>query len=121
MTVLVAPHSDDRMHDEMDAQPVPRQLHAERVDEEWHVVGDDVDDRVRRVVPVLLERRGVHPYERLTGLALLGEPQVCAGRALAVVGRALLGVVGGEVRVVEGDEASEQARRHQCHPPGISS
>ena len=49
-----------------------------RVDEEWHVVGDDVDDRVRRVVPVLLERRGVHPYERLTGLALLGEPQVRA-------------------------------------------
>ena len=39
-----APH--DRVDDQVDAEAAPVQLHADRVDQERHVVGDDLDGRV---------------------------------------------------------------------------
>jgi hypothetical protein len=48
----VALHGDDRMDDEMQRQTVPIDLHRHRVDEERHVVVDDLDDRVRRLPAV---------------------------------------------------------------------
>ena len=120
MTLVVAAHGDDRMHDEVDAEAVARECHRDGVDEEWHVVGDDLDDRVRRVVAVLIEGGVGDPHERLARGSIFGEPQMGA-RSAFEVGSGMLARVGGiQMRVVEGDEASEQARRHRDHPPGIS-
>ena len=121
LSLAVAAHGDDRMDDKVDAEAVASELHAHGVHEEGHVVSDDVDDGVRRVVAILIERRVVHAHERIARLAFLAEPEMRARSALEVRGRPFLGIVEREVCVVQGDEASEQARRHQCHPPGFSS
>ena len=47
LPLRVAAHSDDRMRDEMQRQPVSLHLHLQRVDEERHVVVDDLHDRMR--------------------------------------------------------------------------
>ena len=59
LPVRVAPHGEDGMDDQVNAAAAPVQLHAHRVDEERHVVGDDLDDRVGGLPAVLLEARVV--------------------------------------------------------------
>jgi hypothetical protein len=49
---VVADHPEHRVDDEVDAEPHRRHRHADGVDEEGHVVGDDLDDRVRRLPAV---------------------------------------------------------------------
>jgi hypothetical protein len=44
----VADHGQDRVGEQVDGKSSLRAHHAERVDQEGHVVGDDHDDRVRR-------------------------------------------------------------------------
>ena len=116
LPVGVAAHSDDRVDDEVDAETVASELHAHGVHEEGHVVGDDLDDGVGGVVAVLVERRVVHPHAGLALVAFLAEPEMRPRGAVEVRGRPFLRVIGREVCVVQGDEASEQARRHHCHP-----
>ena len=53
--VGVAAHLDDRVDDQVDAEAAPVELHADRVDQERHVVGHDLDGRVRRLPAVRLE------------------------------------------------------------------
>ena len=57
--------ADDRVHEHVDAGLAAAELHAHRVHEERHVVGDDVDRGVRRLPAVLLERRVVDAHARL--------------------------------------------------------
>ena len=42
----VAPHDELRVHDQLDRPAVAAELGGDRVDEERHVVGDDLDDAV---------------------------------------------------------------------------
>ena len=67
------------MDDEVDARGRPRQRHRHRVDDERHVVGDDVDHRVRRGPAVLF---GVGVVDADVGLP--GAPRT---RQLPVLGR----------------------------------
>jgi hypothetical protein len=67
--VLAAPHPDHGMDHEVQAEAVAAQLHADRVDDERHVVADDLHDRVRRLPAVLLELRVVDAHLRLARLA----------------------------------------------------
>ena len=74
-------HRVDRDVDQ-EAQPVER--HAERIDQERHVVGDHLDHRVGRLPAVLLDLRIVDPERRLAGRAVLGEAEVGQGRAVQI-------------------------------------
>ena len=55
---------EDGMDDQVHAAPAPVQLHADRVDEERHVVGHDLDRGVGGLPPVLLEARVVDAHLR---------------------------------------------------------
>ena len=56
-TVSAAFDRDDRVHDQMQRQPVPVDFHRHRIDQERHIVVDDLDDRVRRLPAMFLDRR----------------------------------------------------------------
>ena len=58
---------DDRMHDQVQRQPVPVDLHRHRIDQERHVVIDDLDDRVRRLPAMFLDRRIEYAHPRASG------------------------------------------------------
>ncbi len=62
-------HSDDRMDDEVQRQAVAIELHRRRIDEERHVVVDDLDDRVPGLPAVLAEGRVEHAHMRAPRLA----------------------------------------------------
>ena len=72
---VAADHELGVDHD-MDAAPAPGQLIGDGVDQERHVVGHDLDDRVAARPAVLLDRRGVHPDVRGALGAALGEAVV---------------------------------------------
>ena len=96
--------ADDGMHQHVDAELAAAELHAHRVHEERHVVGDDVDRRVRRLPAVLLERRVVDADARLAGLAVLAERPVRERGAVEVDRLAALQVRRGSAPVVLPDE-----------------
>ena len=50
-------HRDDRVDDQVQRQVVAVDFHRHRIDQERHVVVDDLDDRVRRLPAVILDRR----------------------------------------------------------------
>ena len=54
-TFSVALYSEDRMHEPVDSQPPVVDHHRNGVDKEWHVVGHNVDDGVRRMPAVAIE------------------------------------------------------------------
>ncbi len=54
----VALHGEDRMDREVDREAVPIELHGHAVDQKRHVVGDDLDDGMRRL-PAMLLRWGL--------------------------------------------------------------
>jgi len=54
LAVAAAPHGQHGMRDDVQTQAVPAQLRGQRVDQERHVVGDDVYDGVRAGEAVLL-------------------------------------------------------------------
>ena len=58
-------HREHRMHDEMDAEIVTVDGHRDRVDEERHVVVDDVDQRVGRVPALGRDGRRVNVHDRM--------------------------------------------------------
>ncbi len=104
--VLVALHREDRMDDEVHRQAVPIDLHRHRVDEERHVVVDDLDDRVRRL-PAVARGRVEHTHARLTGVARAGEAPVRERRAVHIGRRALLEVFRIDLPEIAGDETLE--------------
>ena len=120
--VGAALHRDDRMDDEMQRQAVPVDFHRHRVDEERHVVVDDLDDRVRRLPAVLLDRRIEDAHAGVAGLALAREVPVRQRRAVQVGRRALREVLGIDLPEIAGDEALEHvalaasARPRARHP-----
>ena len=100
-------HTLYRVHGEMDAEPVAVQFHRDRVDEERHVVVDDVDDRVRSI-PALGRTRGcVDAHEGRASRALHTEFPVRVRGRREVLGRSFLEVDGGNTRVVVPHEPLE--------------
>src|SRR5690242_1043026 len=92
------------MDDEMERQAVAVDLHRHRIDQERHVVVDDLDDRMGRLPAVLFEAGIEDPDPRLARLALAGEVPVRQGRAVEI-GRLALGeVLGIDVLEVAEDE-----------------
>ena len=57
----VAAHDDLRMHDQADRAAGPGELGGDGVDEEGHVVGDDLDDGAPRAPSVDRRLRRQHP------------------------------------------------------------
>ena len=80
----VALDRQHRMDDEMDAQTVPRQLDREAVDQERHVVIDDLDHGVGRLPAVLLELGVVDTDLRLARRAFLAEAQLRQCRTVEI-------------------------------------
>jgi hypothetical protein len=60
-TVRVPEHVDDRMDRELDPASAAGELHADRVHQKRHVIGDDLDDCVRRLPAVLFEPGVIGP------------------------------------------------------------
>jgi len=103
-SVLIALHDDDRMDDEVQRQAVPIDFHRHRVDEERHVVADDLDRGVGALPAVLPGHRVVGADLRLAGSEVPAEGQVGRRRALEVgrrAGRELLGIDLGVVKARE--------------------
>ena len=71
---LVAAHGDHRVDGQVDDQAVAVQLHGHRVDQERHVVGDDLHDRVGAPA-VLLEPGAVDADLGLAGLPAVASRQ----------------------------------------------
>ena len=80
----VAPHREDRVDDQVDPAAAPVQLHADRVDEERHVVGHDLDGGVRGLPAVLLEARVVRAHLRASRAPLAREVEVAERQAVEV-------------------------------------
>jgi hypothetical protein len=97
---LVAAHGDHRVDGQVDDQAVAVQLHGHRVDQERHVVGDDLHDRVPGAPAVLLEAGAVDPDLGLAGLAAVGQAPVGQDGAVQVVRFQLEQVLRGQALVV---------------------
>ena len=92
------------MDEQVDARVLAAELHRRRVDEERHVVGDELDDRVRGLPSVLLEVGVVDAHVGRAGLALAREAPV-GERGAVEVERVELGeVLGRHPAVVLADE-----------------
>ena len=113
---VAAAQAHHRMDDEVARVPAPVQHHPHRVDEERHVVGDDLDDGVGRLPAVLLDLRVVDPDLRRAGRAPPGEVEVRRRRAVEVVRIAFGEVVGRDPRVVVGDEGEDEVDVLGAHP-----
>ena len=107
---------DDRMDDEVQRQAVAVDFHRHRIDEERHVVVDDLDDRVRRLPAVLLDRRIEDAHAGVARLALAREVPVRQRRAVQVGRRALGEVLGIDLAEVADDEALEHVALHRRRP-----
>ena len=72
-SAIAALHPQDRMDHEMHGQPGPIEFSGHGIDEERHVVVDDLDDRVRRLPAMLVEARIDDAYLRRAGRTLASE------------------------------------------------
>ena len=113
---VAAAHAHHRMDDEVARVPAAVHHHPHRVDQERHVVGDDLDDGVGRLPAVLLDLRVVDPDLRRAGGAPPGKVQVRRRRAVEVGRTAFREVVGRDPRVVAGDEGEDEVDVLGAHP-----
>ena len=86
--VRAAGHSQDRMDDQMDDAVAGVDRSGNRVDEERHVVVDDLDDRMRRRPTIRRRVRVVHPNLGLAGAPTLAKAPQRQGGAIEIAGRA---------------------------------
>jgi hypothetical protein len=85
----VADHREDRVGEQVHGEAALRAHHAEGIDQERHVVGDDHDDGVRGRKPVALRVRVEHADDRLAARTRHPEAQLRKRRAGEILGRAL--------------------------------
>ena len=108
----VAADVEERVDDHVHVTALPRQLHRQGVDEEGHVVDDDLDHRAPRGGPSVLARRWrrhAHPSGALGPLAR--EPVVRGERAVEVGVGAVPDVLGRDVAVVGPDQVVDRLAR----------
>ena len=77
---------DDRVHHEVQPAALADQRHRDRVEQERHVVDDDLDDGVRGGPTVVVEGGRVDPDLGGAGRAVLGQVEVGEGGARQVDG-----------------------------------
>ena len=114
--VLAAQHRDDRMDDEVQREAVAIDFHRHRVDEERHVVVDDLDDGVRRLPAVLLDRRIEHAHAGVARLALPREAPVRKRGTVEIGGRPLGEVLRIDLPEIADDEALEHVALDRRRP-----
>ena len=85
----VADDGKNRMCEQVHRESVLRAHHAERIDEERHVVGDDHDDRVRGREAIACRIRIEHAHQRAAALPPAPELELGERCARKVVRRAL--------------------------------
>ena len=100
----------------MQPQAVPAQLRGQRVDQERHVVGDHIHDRVRAGEAVLLVVGRVHGDLRFAAPAGHGESQVSQRRAVQVGHGPIGEVAGSHPSVVAAEESQEELRLVAAEP-----
>ena len=106
----VADDVELRVHDQVDLALLPGELHGHRVDEERHVVGDDLDDGVAAGRPAAVGvAGGGHVHVRPALRAVVGEPELRRQGGVQVDVRALGQVVGADVAVVRADQVADLA------------
>ena len=110
LALLVTPHPDHRVDEQVDAVGLTVELHAHRVHEERHVVAVHLDHRVRGLPPVLLEVRVVDAHLRRARLALAQEAPVRERGPVHVQRVALGQVLRRHPAVVLAHERLDQAR-----------
>ncbi len=93
-------HRHDRVRDQVHGQSLPQHLHLHGVDEERHVVVDDLDDRVRRLPALLVDRGVEHPHLRFAGCPRRGDLPERPDRTVEIERLALDHVLGIEPREV---------------------
>jgi len=116
--LAVAFDGEDRVHDQVQRQTLAVDLHRRGVDEEGHVVVDDVDHRVPRRPSVFSHRRAEGPHEGLPAAALGAELPVRQQRAEQVVGRGVEQVVGLQTAEVLAPEGLHQRLLRGLHARG---
>ena len=89
VTVRLPEHVDDRMDRQLDPVSAAGELHANRVHQERHVIGDDLDDRVRRLPAVLCEPGVIGPHAGGAGGAVTSEIPDSHRRAVEITDAAL--------------------------------
>ena len=110
VSLVVAAHDDDRVHDELHREAVALELDGDGVDDERHVVGDHLDDRVRRLPTVGTRGRIAQPDGRDSGLALRGQAPVRLSGAGQVLDPQRLEVFERRLGVVAVDERRDARR-----------
>ena len=94
------------------------ELHRHRVDEERHVVGDDLDDRVAAGRPAVVGvARGEDVHVGAALRAVVGEPELRGQGGVQVDVGAVGEVVGGDVAVVGLDQAADLVGRRAARIP----
>ena len=112
--VPLRPHH--RVDDEVDGEPLAVQLRGDRVDQERHVVVDDLHHRARRLPAVLLDAGVVDAHGGAAGPALLPPLPHGDGGAVELVGGCLHDVVRRHVGV----ELPHEPLR-QTHPAAVQA
>ena len=114
----VAHHVEERVDDQVHVVQLTGELHRQRVDEEGHVVDDDLDHRVPVGRPALVARaRREHPDP---GGALgpgAGQPVVRGEGAVHVHVGALGDVLAGDPAVVGPEQLVDDVVRRPAAPP----
>jgi hypothetical protein len=87
VAIEVAPHRQHRMGQQVHAELPAIELVGDRIDQERHVVVDDLDDGVAALEAVVGERRIEHPHLGDAGQAAAGKGEQRAGRGGTLLGR----------------------------------
>ena len=103
----VAANHELGMDDQMEGTLLAREVGGDRVDEEGHVVSDDLDDRLTTRPALLLAGRGEDAHVGCADRAVSGNHLVGQGRSQDVLGAAGQEVLGGDVPVVAAQERLE--------------
>ena len=103
----IADDRDDGVHDQVQPEAMAVDLHRHRIDQERHVVVDDLDHRVRRL-PAMLGDGGIeHPHLGVPGVALVRELPLRDRRAVKVGRRAIGEVLGVRLAEIALDERGQ--------------
>ena len=102
--VVVSRDPEHRVRQEVNGEVESFERGDDRIDQERHVVGDDVNHRVRALPSVVAYRRRVDPHHRTSGRPSAGGLPVGHGGAVQVLGVGSDEVVGSDVGEVPAQE-----------------
>jgi hypothetical protein len=98
--VRITTDPQDRVHHQVDGKVATVQLRRHRIDEERHVVGDDLDDRVFASPAMLVEARIIDANDGCSNLPLFPQTPVGERRTEQCVRASVRNVVERHARVI---------------------